>query len=94
MKNHDESKDVRLISRIAKVDTVRKMIVVPVGTTFGLKTLGRLDYLCNHKGYFLTRSNKAVARTANNASESKKTARDLKKARKEPKLTDKTKKKK
>lgn len=51
MKNHDENKDVRLVGRIAKIDTRAKTITMSKNTTVGIRVLGRIDFLCNHCGY-------------------------------------------
>lgn len=51
MAKHDENKDVRLVSRIAKVNTVNKTIKAPKGTLIGIRSWGRIDYLTNYCGY-------------------------------------------
>ena len=56
MKKHDESVDLRRISRIAKVDSHNKVIQLKTGVDIGIKTWGRLDYLCNILDYRIVKS--------------------------------------
>lgn len=52
---HEESVDVRRVSRIAKIDTHNKLIEINRSSIIGIKTWGRIDYLCNILGYRLVR---------------------------------------
>jgi hypothetical protein len=54
MVKHDENKDLRLISRIAKVEGTN--ITINPKTFIGIRTLGRIDYL-RHRGYTLIYDN-------------------------------------
>lgn len=51
MAKHDENKDLRLISRIAKIDYSNKTIQAPKSAIIGNKTLGRIDYLTHYCGW-------------------------------------------
>lgn len=53
MAKHDENKDVRLISRIAKVNPIDKTIRMSKGQSVGIRTLGRLDFLTHYCGYVI-----------------------------------------
>lgn len=52
-KKHDENKDVRLVSRIAKVSIYDKTIRVSKSQPIGIKTWGRIDFLTHYCGYVL-----------------------------------------
>lgn len=52
-KKHDESKDVRLVSRIAKINFANKTIRVSKNQPIGIRTWGRIDFLTNYCGYVL-----------------------------------------
>lgn len=51
MKKHDESKDVRLLSRKMRIDTHNKTISAPKGCIIGNTSWGRIDYLTHYCGY-------------------------------------------
>lgn len=53
---HEENVDVRRVSRIAKIDTHNKLIQLNKSDNIGIKTWGRIDYLCNILGYRLIKS--------------------------------------
>lgn len=52
-KKYDENKDVRLVSRIAKISIYDKTIRVNKSQPIGIKTWGRIDFLTNYCGYVL-----------------------------------------
>ena len=52
---HDEAKDVRLLSRIAKINSAQKTITIPDYQIIGNKRWGRLDFLCHYCGYRIIR---------------------------------------
>ena len=52
---HEENVDVRRVSRIAKIDTHNKLIEINKNQIIGLKTWGRIDYLCNILSYRLVK---------------------------------------
>ena len=57
---HEENVDVRIVSRIAKIDTHNKLIQFDK-SGIGIKTWGRIDYLCNILGYRLIKSGIVVS---------------------------------
>lgn len=92
-KKHDENKDLRLISRIAKVDYSNKTIQTPKSTIIGIRSWGRIDFLVRHCGwmFFWNNNVKVFTRPAAN-DDATKHKRDAKRAAKENTLTDKRKK--
>ena len=75
---HEENVDVRRVSRIAKIDTHNKLIQLNKSTIIGIKTWGRIDYLCNILGYRLIKSGIVVSDSFSN-SEAKAHNREVKK---------------
>ena len=57
---HDEAKDVRLLSKIAKINQSNKTITIGNNVVIGNKRWGRLDYLCHYCGYHLVRPDGAI----------------------------------
>lgn len=53
MIKHDEDKDIKSLSKIAKIDTVNKTIQIAKTQLIGNKRWGRLDYLTHYCGYTL-----------------------------------------
>lgn len=53
---HEESVDLKRVSKIAKIDSHNKVIQLNNGVIPGLKMWGRLDFLCNIKGYRIIKS--------------------------------------
>uniref|UniRef100_A0AAU8MIG3 Uncharacterized protein n=1 Tax=Geladintestivirus 2 TaxID=3233134 RepID=A0AAU8MIG3_9CAUD len=51
MKKHDENKDIRLVSRVAKLDYSNKTINANTSALIGNGTWGRIDYLCHYCGW-------------------------------------------
>jgi len=90
MAKHDENKDVRLVSRITKVNTVNKTIKASKDAIIGIRTWGRIDFLTNFCGYTFIWDNSAGTGMSTNDSESS-SKRTNKKQKKEHQLTDKTK---
>lgn len=93
-KKHDENKDLRLISRVAKVDYSTKTIQAPKTAIIGIRSWGRIDFLERYCGwtFFWNNNIKVPTRLVAN-DEAAKHKRDAKKAAKENTLTDKRKKK-
>jgi len=60
---HDENKDVRLLSKIAKINQGTKSIIVKRDQVIGNKRWGRIDFLCHYCGYHLVREDGVVATT-------------------------------
>lgn len=93
-KKHDENKDLRLISRIAKIDYSTKTIQAPRSTVIGIRSWGRIDFLTRHCGWsFFWNNNVKVSTRLVTSDDVIKHKRDAKKAAKENTLTDKRKKK-
>lgn len=94
-KRHDENKDLMAISRIGKILYGDKSIVINKSSIVGIKMLGRLDYLIHYCGWHLVWSNKVfVSNGKLSSDDDKPKARITKKLSKQPKLSDKTNKKK
>lgn len=94
-KNHDENKDLRLVSRIAKIDYSNKTIQAPKSAIIGIKTLGRLDYLTHYCGWTFIWNNEVRISGSNMRSDDDTTTkrkRDAKKAKADNSLTNKKKK--
>ena len=93
-KKHDENKDLRLISRVAKVDYSNKTIQAPKSAIIGIRSWGRIDFLERYCGWtFFWNSNVKVPTRLVTSDDVTKHKRDAKKAAKENTLTDKRKKK-
>lgn len=93
-KKHDENKDIRLISRIAKFDYSNKTIQAPKSAIIGNKTWGRIDYLTHYCGWTFIWNNdvRISGKYITNDDDNAKRKRDAKKAAKENTLTNKKKK--
>ena len=93
-KLHDENKDIRLVSRIAKVDYSNKTIQAPKSAIIGNKTWGRIDFLCHYCGWYFMWNNdvRISGRNSSDNSDTKKRKREAKKLAKETSLSNKTKK--
>lgn len=68
---HEENVDVRRVSRIAKIDTHNKLIQLNKSDAIGIKTWGRIDYLCNILGYRLIKSGIVVSDKLNDGTDVK-----------------------
>lgn len=93
-KNHDENKDLRLVSRIARIDYSNKTIQAPKSAIIGNKTLGRIDFLTHYCGWtFIYNNDVKVARSfsTEDGDSTKLRKRDAKKAAKDNTLTNKKK---
>lgn len=65
---HDESTDVHLLSKIAKINPSNKTISIPTNVPIGNKRWGRIDFLTHYCGYHLVRPDGVImANTANAA---------------------------
>lgn len=94
MAKHDENKDLRLVSRIAKIDYSNKTIQAPKSTFIGIRTWARIDYLCHYCGWMFIYNNNISVRNNRNSDNNEsvlKRKRDAKKAAKEQILTNKKK---
>lgn len=93
-KLHDENKDLRLVSRIARIDYSNKTIQSPKSAIIGIKTWGRIDFLTNYCGWtFIYNNDVKVARSfsTEDGDSTKSRKRDAKKAAKDNTLTNKKK---
>lgn len=94
-KNHDENKDLRLVSIIAKIDYSNKTIQAPKSAIIGNKTWGRIDYLTHYCGWTFIWNNEVRISGRNMHSDDDTTTkrkRDAKKAKADNSLTNKKKK--
>lgn len=93
-KKHDENKDLRLISRIAKIDYAYKTIQAPKSAIIGNRSWGRIDYLTHYCGWTFIWNNgvHVIGRNSDSSVDSIKRKRDAKKAAKDNSLTNKKKK--
>lgn len=90
-KLHDENKDIRLVSRIAKIEYYNKTIQAPKSAIIGNKTWGRIDYLTHYCGWTFIWNNdiRISGKYTTNDDDTTKRKRDVKKAAKENTLTNK-----
>lgn len=88
-KKHDEKKDVRIVSRIAKIDG--NHIIIPINAVIGIRIWGRIDFLVHYCGYILNRGSNTIKPSNLNFEDSAISAREAKKIKKEHKLTNKKK---
>lgn len=87
-KKHDERKDLMSVSRIARINGNR--IIIGDKSAVGIHTWGKIDFLVNYCGYHV--HYECGAKPSNlKFDESKTSAREAKKIRKEHKLTNKKK---
>lgn len=89
MAKHDENKDLRLFSRIGRVNTVSKTLKAPKAQLIGIRMWGRIDYLCNFCGYSFIWDNYAGTGIATDRESTIK--RISKEQKREHQLTDKRK---
>ena len=87
---HDENKDLRCVARIAKINLGDKTIQASKSATIGIHMWGRIDFLTNYCGWHFIWNNSAGV-GGYSSSDVKTSAREAKKAKKEPKLTNKRK---
>ena len=87
-KKHDERKDLKCVSRIAKIDGNR--IIIPINAVIGIRTWGRIDFLVHYCGYILNHS-RTVKASNLKFEDAGVSAREAKKIKKEHKLTNKKK---
>ena len=90
-KNHDENKDLRSISRVARINYGSKTIQAAKTSIIGIHMWGKIDFLTHYCGWHFIWDNSAgvgMAKYDDNDSP----VRTDKKAKKEHQLTDKTKK--
>lgn len=88
-KKHDERKDLKCVSRIAKIDGNR--IIIPINAVIGIHTCGRIDFLVHYCGYVINRGSNTIKPSNLNFEDATVSAREAKKIKKEHKLTNKKK---
>lgn len=93
-KKHDENKDLRLISRITKINYSDRTIQAPKSSIIGIRSWGRIDYLTHYCGWTFIWNNSVLVNGKQNFNDNDniKRKRDVKKAAKENTLTNKKKK--
>jgi len=69
---HDENNDVRLLSRIAKINPATKTISIPMHQQIGNKRWGRIDFLTRYRGYHLVRPDGTIMSNSPAAEERRK----------------------
>lgn len=86
---HDEAKDLRLISKIAKVNQSNKTITIPTSINIGNKRWGRIDFLCHHCGWHLVRPDGTILSNSPAAEERRsKREKDTKKFKRTARMID------
>lgn len=53
VKKHDVRKDLKCVSRIARIDD--NIIIIPTDAVIGIRTWGRIDFLVHYCGYVINR---------------------------------------
>ena len=94
MKRHDENKDLRSFSRIGKVNYGDKTLQASKTATIGIRLWGKIDYLTHYCGWHFMWNNAIGVGVVNTTANDDSSSKPSKKAAKEHKLTDKTKRKK
>lgn len=62
MAKHEENEDLRRLSRIAKIDTVNRVIKINPSANIGIRTWGRIDFLTKYKGWFFNISGVTITK--------------------------------
>ena len=95
-KIHDENKDIRLVSNVARIDYSNKTIQAPKSAIIGNTTWGRIDFLTHYCGWtFLWNNDVRVSgRNFSDNDNIKNRKREAKKLAKESSLSNKTNKRK
>lgn len=88
-KVHDENKDLRSLSKVAKVNVATLTITVQDKSRIGIKRWGMIDYLTKYRGFSCVYDKSVIISPNNTDEENKQSKRSIKKALKSPKLKDK-----
>lgn len=88
-KKHDERKDLKCVSCIAKIDGNR--IIIPINAVIGIRIWGRIDFLVHYCGYVINHGSNTIKPSNLNFEDATVSAREVKKIKKEHKLTNKKK---
>ena len=90
-KKHDENRDLRSFSRVGKVDYSNKTLQCSKNATIGIHLWGKIDFLTKYCGWhFMWNNSVGVGGYTSDDNSSK--PKEVKKPKREPKITDKTKK--
>lgn len=92
MRKHDESKDLKSVSRIGRVISYNNTIELSKGATIGIKMWGKLDFLTKYRHWRIIWNNTVKGNASTLENVERNSVRAAKKAAKTPRLTDKTKK--
>lgn len=90
MAKHDENKDLKLFSRIGKVNTVTKTLKASKAQLIGIRMWGRIDFLTHYCGYTFIWDNTAGIGISN-VDNNNVISTNIKKNKEKYQLTDKTK---
>lgn len=60
MKKHDESKDLRLVSRVCRIDYAQHQLSAPKWATIGIHMWGKIDYLIHYCGWTFIWNNESA----------------------------------
>lgn len=88
-KVHDENKDLRSLSKVAKINMATLTITVQDKSRIGIKRWGMIDYLTKYRGFSCIYDKSVIISPNNSDDENKQSKRSIKKALKTPKLKDK-----
>ena len=66
MAKHDESKDLRSISKIGKVSYSNNTITLNRSSIIGIKMWGKLDFLRNYRGWHIIWDNHLIVNKSDN----------------------------
>lgn len=93
---HEENVNLKRVSKIAKIDARMKVIQIPKTQHVGIKTWGRIDYLCNVHGYRIVSSGIIIGDvfTDDNKTHNREVKKQLKAAKAEKNMAKKNHKKK
>lgn len=84
---HDENKDVRLLSKVAKVNPATKSIIIRRDQVIGNRRWGRIDFLCHYCNYHVVREDGVVTNVSVDTEQKDKRKKDeLKKKKSNKKM--------
>lgn len=86
---HDENKDIKLLSKIAKIDERMKTIQIAKSQLIGNKRWGRLDFLTHYCGYKIIWNSAHIVTTYQNKKDNDDNKNDVKEKKELHKLTNK-----
>lgn len=92
-RSYDENKCLKSISKVTQINYGNSTIIGHPDVPIGIRRLGKIDYLCNYCGWYFYWD--ATARVGHNYAvnpDAPKSARQVKKEKKQPKLKNKNKK--